>query len=121
MMLWDLASSEEFDTVRASYLRGLAGAVLVYDLTRPETLDTLERNAAELRVVNPAAHLILAANKRDLVEPCPPEGQRMLDWEQVEAFALRLEVPYYLTSAKTGDEVEDLFRCLGRLLVGEVL
>ncbi|RLC60203.1 MAG: GTP-binding protein, partial [Chloroflexota bacterium] len=38
MMLWNLAGNEEFDRVRASYLRGAAGAVLVCDLTRPETL-----------------------------------------------------------------------------------
>ena len=37
LMLWDLAGSEEFDQVRASYLRGASGAVLVCDLTRPET------------------------------------------------------------------------------------
>ncbi len=118
MMLWDLAGGEEFDRVRASYLRGSAGAVVVCDLTRPETLDSLQRYAEELRAVCPGADLILAANKRDLVEPTPPSGRRALDAEQVAAQAAGLEAPYYLTSAKMGDEVEEMFRHLGRLLVG---
>ena len=55
MMIWDLAGSEEFDRVRASYLRGTAGALLVCDLTRPETLHGLRAYANDLFSVNPVA------------------------------------------------------------------
>lgn len=41
MMLWDLAGSEEFDHMRASYLRGAVGAILVCDVARPATVDNL--------------------------------------------------------------------------------
>jgi len=119
MMLWDLAGSEEFDRVRASYLRGSAGAVFVCDLTRPETLDCLQRYADELQAASPGAQVILAANKRDLIEPSQSEGLRTLGLEQVEAAASHLQGPYHLTSAKSGDGVEDLFRHLGQLLVAE--
>ena len=111
MMLWDLAGSEEFDQVRISYLRGTAGAILACDLTRPETLDSLESYADALLNINPAARIVLAANKRDLTE------QRQITVEQIEAFASRLSASYYLTSAKTGDEVDTLFLQLGRLLL----
>jgi small GTP-binding protein len=111
MMLWDLAGSEEFNQVRASYLRGAAGAVLVCDLTRPETLDSLHAYAGALVSVNPDARLILAANKRDLAD------EQQLTPAQIEAVAADLSAPCYLTSAKTGDEVETLFHRLGRLLV----
>jgi small GTP-binding protein len=117
MMLWDLAGSDEFDRVRASYLRGASGAVLVCDLTRPETLSSVHLYVQELQAVSPGAHLIVAANKLDLVEQ-PPAGSRpALDLEQVQVAATRLGAPYYLTSAKTGDEVEALFRHLGQRLV----
>jgi small GTP-binding protein len=118
MMLWDLAGSEEFDRVRASYVRGAAGAVVVCDLTRPETLDSLEAYAGELWAVSPGAPVILAANKHDLAEAPPSEGQQRLGREQVEAAAARLGVAWCFTSAKTGEGVEALFRHLGRLLVG---
>lgn len=112
MLLWDVAGSEEFEQVRASYLRGAAGAVLVCDLTRPETLDTLRSYAQTLLNVNPDARLVIAANKRDLVE------EQKLSRAQVEALATELNAPYYLTSAKTGEGVDTLFRHLARLLLG---
>lgn len=111
MILWDLAGSEEFDQVRASYLRGVAGAVLVCDLTRPETLDNLDMYVEDLSKVSPGAQIVLAANKRDLIDE-----QRVAP-AQVEAVATDLNTLFCLTSAKTGDEVQELFRNLGRLLV----
>ena len=111
MMLWDLAGSEEFDSVRASYLRGASGAVLVCDLTRPETLDDLRTCAADLHRVSPGARRIVAANKRDLSE------QQRLTLAEVEELGAELDAPHYLTSARTGEDVEALFRHLGRMLV----
>ena len=111
IMLWDLAGSEEFNVVRASYLRGAAGAVLVCDLTRPETLDNLHTYADDLLNAGPDVRLILAANKNDLAD------EQQITPAQIEAVAARLSAPCYLTSAKTGDEVETLFHHLGRLLV----
>jgi small GTP-binding protein len=111
MMLWDLAGSEEFSQMRASYLRGAAGAVLVCDLTRPETFDHLQIYINDLRKISPDAQFLLAGNKYDLVE------QRCISEKQIEDFAAQWGIPYRLTSAKTGDEVETLFRILGNLLV----
>ncbi len=111
MMLWDLAGSEEFDQVRTSYLRGSAGAVLVCDLTRPQTLEHLYSYADDLSAVSPEAQLIVAANKSDLTD------EQRLTPAHIAAVAARFNAPFYLTSAKTGDEVERLFRHLGRLLI----
>ena len=111
MMLWDLAGSEEFGQMRSSYLRGAAGAVLVCDLTRPETLDHLQTYLDDLREISPGAQFLLAGNKNDLVE------QQHVSHKDIEDFAARWGVPYRLTSAKTGDDVETLFRTLGNMLV----
>ena len=119
MMLWDLAGSEEFDRVRASYLRGASGALVVCDLTRPETAATLQAYVQELQEVSPRARWMVAANKLDLVEPCPAGSQPAPALAQVQAAATSYGAPYYLTSAKTGDQVEALFRHLGRWLVGQ--
>jgi small GTP-binding protein len=111
IMLWDLGGSEEFNLMRASYLRGAAGAVLVCDLTRPETLDRLWIYADGLLSVNAGAQIILAANKHDLTD------QQQFNSAQMKPVAADLNAPYYFTSAKTGEDVEALFRCLARLLV----
>lgn len=111
MMLWDLAGSEEFNQMRASYLRGAAGAILVCDLTRYETLDRVHIYAQDLQSVAPDAQLILAANKYDLVD------RHQVTSVQIETAATELNAPFYFTSAKTGDAVETLFRHLGQLLI----
>lgn len=111
MVLWDLAGTEEFGQVRNSYLRGAAGAILVCDLTRPETVSRLTAYVAALRALSPQAALVLAGNKRDLTE------QVRVSQAEIEESGRALGAPCYLTSAKTGDGVEELFRHLGRLLV----
>jgi small GTP-binding protein len=113
LMLWDLAGSEEFDSVRASYLRGAAGALVVADVTHPATLAAIPGYVAQVRGLNPSAAIVLAANKQDLVE------QRAVSEEEVAQAAAGLRASYFPTSAKTGAGVEEAFRLLGRLAVGE--
>ncbi len=111
LMLWDLAGGEEFSQVRTSYLRGAAGGILVCDLTRPATLLSLAHYASDLRQVNPGAHIVVAANKQDLT------AQRRVAEEEVRTVAAELAAPYYLTSARLGDRVEDVFRHIGQSLL----
>ena len=111
MMLWDLAGSEEFTQVRSSYLRGSAGAVLVCDLTRERTLTHLQHYIDDLLNVSPNTQIIVAANKSDLVD------QYEIALEQVRLLAKQMGAPVYATSAREGNEVDALFRHLGKLLV----
>ena len=113
MLLWDLAGGADFDQPRASYLRGVSGAVLVCDLTREATLSRLPLYVKTLRETSPDADLIMAANKTDL-----PDLREVTE-EQVKAVAEQISAPYYMTSAKEGNEVDVLFRHLGRMLVSE--
>jgi len=112
VMLWDLAGSQEFDNVRASYLRGAAGAVLVCDLGRGKTIDGLPSYVDELYKINPNAQITIAANKVDTI------ALPQLEVAHVEQMATRLNLPFFLTSAKLDAGVEDLFRQLGKLLTG---
>lgn len=112
IMLWDLAGSEEFDHMRASYLRGASGVLLVGDLTRPATFASLLTYVADFNQHNGCMPLVLAANKADLLS----NGDRSV-LSSAEAAAAGLKAPLYLTSALTGDEVERAFRHLGRMIV----
>lgn len=111
LMLWDLVGGPDAGPAIASYYRGASGAVIVCDLTRPETLPALTTCAKEFLAVNPAAKLVLAANKVDLVE------EHQLSEEVLAATAFELDAPMFLTSAKTGERVEDMFHQLGTLVV----
>lgn len=111
LIIWDLAGSEKFNQARANYLRGSAGAILVCDLTRPATLDSLQGYVLELHKLSPGAKLVLAANKYDLA------NEQQFSQSQLEARASSLGASLYLTSAKTGNAVESAFQSLARLLI----
>jgi GTPase SAR1 family protein len=113
LMLWDLASGPEGGPLVPSYYRGAAGAVIVCDLTRPDTVPDVGRCAEGLLALNPGAALVFAANKVDL------EQNRAVTDDSLAAMAAKTGAPLFYTSAKTGEQVEMMFRELGRLLIGE--
>ena len=113
LMLWDIAGSDVFSRMRASYLRGAGGVVLVCDLTRPETLPNLQVYLAVLRDLNMHIPLVLAANKCDL------GNHIQLSTADLEDFVAPLSAPYYLTSAKDNIAVDAAFEHLGRLMLDQ--
>lgn len=117
MILWDLAGSEEFSQMRGAYLRGAAGALLVYDLTRRDTLASLHSYASQLRQISADAALVIVANKSDLVANGDNGGG--IDASALDGLALAngLGAPLVVASALTGYNVEDAFRQLGQRLV----
>ena len=50
--IWDLAGQQRFKKLRETYYRGVSGALLVYDITRPETLEALPQWIEELQKNN---------------------------------------------------------------------
>jgi putative ribosome biogenesis GTPase RsgA len=80
----------------------------VCDLTRPETLNALHAYASDFLLVNPRAALVVLANKLDLV------ASRMISDQQVADLAEQYGVPWMLTSARTGEQVEAAFSQLGQ-------
>lgn len=111
LMVWDTAGGEPFSRVLQSYYRGASGALLVCDLTRGDTAGTLGRYADDFGAVNPGAPLVIVGNKVDLIE------QRVVADEQIAAFATTYAAPWFLASAKTGEQVEAAFESLGRSLL----
>jgi small GTP-binding protein len=113
LILWDLAGSEEYSGVQASYLQGAAGGIVVCDLTRSETLASWEEYTRALRQINPAVRIVLAANKADLVD-----ARAMAEDDLRRAAAACGDTAgYVFSSAKTGENVEELFRRLAAQLV----
>ena len=115
MMLWDLAGGEEFARMRASYLRGAAGALMVYDISRPETLSSLRHYLRDLRDINDSCLVVLAANKADLMATSAA-GEGAAFEAEARSMAAELEAPLYFTSATSGQSVQAAFNHLGQLL-----
>jgi small GTP-binding protein len=106
MLIWDLVGGNEFSRAETGYLLGTAGALIVCDLTRPDTLEALHRYTHQIRAVNPGVSLLFLGNKVDLT------AERAISNEVLTAVSAELQSDYLLTSAKTGEQVEAAFDLL---------
>ena len=110
LVLWDLAGDDDLAQLRASHLRGAAGYILVADGTRISTLDQAILLQEWIATMLGPAQFVLAVNKVDL------QQEWRLDPGQAERLAQQGWV-VFLTSAKTGQGVEDLFISLAEKLL----
>ena len=108
LLIWDLAGGDDFSKSGASYLRGAVAALIVCDLTRPDTLAAYEFYSNQLRQINPEAALVFAANKADLIE------ERAISEEEILALTNSLGGSFLETSAKTGYQVEAAFQLMAQ-------
>lgn len=107
--IYDIMGDVNFrDLLHQAHLRGASGAFLVCDVTRPETLENLIFWVDSLyRECDGNIPVIYCANKSDLT------GEQMFDLADTERLTEIFRAPWMLTSARTGDNVEEAFRILG--------
>jgi small GTP-binding protein len=112
LMVWDIIGHKSSKKVPATYYAGVEGILVVFDLTRPETFADLDYWVNSIMVdKNYSPVVAMLGNKSDL------EGQRKVTDEQIMTTATKLNAKYYLTSAKTGQNVEEAFNYIGKELV----
>lgn len=105
LLIWDLAGSTGFDSfTNPSYMQGTAGAIIVCDISRRETLTIVAEYARQARIINPRIHLVFVCNKMDLAT-----DRVIIDEELQEVSSTFGDGTYFLSSAKTGENVEDIF------------
>ena len=69
MNLWDLAGQDRFAYMVRQFSRGTHCAILVYDVTKTQTLENVRKWKLELDKCLPHCRCILIGNKYDLIEP----------------------------------------------------
>lgn len=107
LMLWDIAGEVSQDKVPVSYFLGTSGVIYVADLSRQLTFNNLITDIKLLKEILPEGVVRIVANKADLVTP-----------EQIATIAASLPDPWHIvTSAKTGENVEELFVDLAKKLI----
>jgi small GTP-binding protein len=111
LSIWDMAGQDRFQIIRAGFYRGSRAAALVYDVTEPDSLESLVRWRDEILEVVENQPFVVVGNKIDL--------ERKQQAEHAQQFADLLKAPYLETSALDGSGVADLFETLAQLSLPE--
>jgi small GTP-binding protein len=111
LQLWDIAGQEHFGSAVRVYYKDAVGVLLVYDISRPSTFETVLKWKDELnrRVVlsnGEPAPVVLLGNKADL-------DSADVDQDKLQSFCAKHGiVASFDTSAKTGKGIDKAARCL---------
>jgi len=97
------------------YYRNANCAVVVYDITQASSLDKAKAWVKELqRQANENIIIALAGNKLDLVTEQPEK--RVIPAVEAEAYAKEAGLLFFETSAKTAENVRELFTAIAKKL-----
>jgi len=113
VIIWDIAHIAKFDSVIKNYFKGSHGAVVVFDLTRTQTINYTDAILKSFLTINPQSKLVFIGNKVDLV------NKKNYEMEQFLNIAKSYNSKFLLTSAKTGENVDALFVTMGNLLMAK--
>ena len=112
LMMWDILGQKDYKKMRMQGLSGSHGIILVGDLSRPETVRSIEEFwLPEIWETLGTLPVIFVGNKCDL------GGQSTAQVMELEKIAAKNEMPIILCSAKTGENVETVFRKIGELML----
>jgi len=102
-IIWDVGG-QNLAPYRKRFYEGANCAMIVVDRTREETLENVKNWVDDIREsVNRRIPIIIVANKSDLVD------EVVLSEEDIKNTADKYDYNYIITSAKTGENVNDAF------------
>ncbi|HII40429.1 MAG TPA: GTP-binding protein [Thermoplasmata archaeon] len=108
LMIWDIMGQPGFrEMLKDAYFFDAKGVLAVADLTRKDTLEDLKNWIRAVEGVTGKVPIVVAINKADLTAEAGYSTAEAVQAAEV------LGADVFLTSAKTGSNVEEAFRRLG--------
>lgn len=109
LVLWDIAGANSLDQMRANYIGGTHGLLLVADGTRADTVGiAMGLYEQAIRLLGRKLPAVLLLNKCDLAGEWEVPPERIRDLAQ--------QLPVFSASARTGEGVEEAFAALAAAL-----
>lgn len=108
--IWDTAGQERYRSVNSIFYRDANICVLVYDITRAESFESLKTYWYETVKEYGTEGVLygIAGNKQDKFE------DEKVNQQDVTEFATSIDAIFHLTSAKEGTSIDKLFLDLGQ-------
>ena len=105
--IWDTAGQEKYKAITGAYYKGSKGAFVVYDITKKDTFDSVDKWIHDLKSTgDPKMTIMIIGNKLDL------EHKREVLKEQGEEKARSFGCAFLETSAFSGDNIEKGFEMM---------
>lgn len=102
LQLWDTAGEEQYKAVTSVYYRGANAALVVFDLTRPETFENAKQWMEDvLMKCGSDVVVTFVGNKSDKEEK--------IDLQEVDEFTDLHMCHWYMASAKDATNVDQIF------------
>jgi len=109
--IWDTAGQERYHSLAPMYYRGAQAAIVVYDITNPDTFERAKNWVKELqRQARSDIVIALAGNKSDLA------NRRMVEYDEASNYAEENSLLFMETSAKNANNVNEIFLEIARKL-----
>lgn len=114
LTMWDIAGQDKFAKVRKTFYENAAGFLIVYDLTRKESLENIKMWYQDVIEHTGKLPCVVIGNKSDLKDKREVNDNEVT--EVIEKNKMDIKIKF-ATSAKTGDNVEEGFNSLVKLLI----
>lgn len=111
LQIYDTAGQKKFREITKSYYHNTCVIIVVFDKTRRDTFRSINMNYIK-DIVKEDVELVLIGNKCDY-----DKDNYEVTYDEAYEFALRNGMSYYETSAKTGNNVDDLFLCITTVIM----
>ncbi|TFG21237.1 MAG: GTP-binding protein [Promethearchaeota archaeon] len=107
LQLWDFGGQEQFRHLLQRYALGARGAIIMFDLTRLNTLENIQEWVNICRKYDQSLPIIFVGSKADLEDSIMVTDEYALDIQnEYDLF------DYIKVSSKSGDNVESAFQHL---------
>jgi len=107
VQLWDTAGQDRYRTIAKNYYKGSHGILLLYDITKLNSFENIREWIKDIREeVYEKAIIFLIGNKID------KNDERVISTEQGEKLAKEYDLPFFEASAKSGENVDEIFKAL---------
>ena len=104
LLVWDVEGATKTKKIPLAYFKGASAAIFVADVSRKETMDSIDAHVETFLEINPNSKYIISYNKSDLLS-------------KEEENSLILPSNSFLSSAKKDENIEILFEVLAQEIV----